>query len=505
MQRLEVARDARPAWPSPRWRRDILGFARDVLGIRLWSRQAEILKAIQASTEPDAKVRRTAVASGHKIGKSTTAAVAALWFFCSFDDSRTVLTAPTSRQVDAILWREVKRLHSRSLLPIDGEPAELARTGLHSGLREIVGFTARESEAVAGVSAPHLLYLPDEASGIPNAIFEAIEGNRAGGAVLAMFSNPTRTEGEFFDAFASKSEFYTTIRVSSEESPNVTGEDSVPGLATADWIEEKRREWGEESPLFRVRVKGEFVKNETGKVVSLHTIEIAERRWDDTAADGRLCIGVDPAGPGEEGDEWAFAARRGLRHLAISATHGLTPQAGLVRLLGIIIEWRKPREPKPLVVVDGLGKSGAEFVGTCRAYLADNPDSFDLCVVRGSDRAVREPLVYDHVRDELWANLARWLGEGGAILEDAKLAQELHAPAWVGQLSGRLRATEKKILRKELGRSPDRGDALTLAVWEPMNVSAVADDAPTPPTADEFVDEHYGDTGAVFDPYGGAG
>ncbi len=176
-------------WPSPRWRNDIIGFAHDVLGVGTWNRQEDLLRAIQEHP-------RVSCRSGHKVSKSNTAAIVALWFYCSFPDARVVMSSVTSRQVDAILWREMRKIKAKAKFPIDGDMHEMARSGLKAfDFREVVGFTAREAEAVAGISGANLLYLLDEASGIPDSIFEAIEGNRAGGARVVMFSNPTRTKG----------------------------------------------------------------------------------------------------------------------------------------------------------------------------------------------------------------------------------------------------------------------------------------------------------------------
>jgi hypothetical protein len=73
---------------------------------------------------------------------------------------------------------------------------------------------------------------------------------------------------------------------------------------------------------------------------------------------------------------------------------------------------------------------------------------------------------------------------GGAILDDEFLEADLHAPSWTTDHASRLKVTPKPILRKEehLGRSPDRGDALTLAVWEPRGRDDVVDDLPARPT-----------------------
>lgn len=462
----ELDRGANEAtgWPSMRYRDDPVAFFREVLGVEPWSRQIEVIEAVRDH-------KRVAVASGHKVSKSHTAAGIALWFYCSFDDARVILTSTTSRQVDEILWRELRMMVARARKPIPGELADLARSGLRDQFNEIVGFTAREAEAVAGISGKNLLYIPDEASGIADIIFEAIEGNRAGGARIVMFSNPTRSEGEFAAAFNEKSAFYKTLSISSEESPNVVaGRVVIPGLAEREWVEEKRAEWGEDSALFKVRVQGKFATKDDGKILSLHMIAQAEARWADTPADGRLFIGLDPAGPGEAGDESAFAIRRGLKLLNLYAYRALSDEAHLVHLLGMIKMASVGREPPPVVVIDREGEVGWKVFGILRAYSETHPDAFELVGVRTSQRASRQPEVYRGVRDELWANLRTWMAEGGAIFEDTKLAKELHAASWENfsaqshkQL---LVASSKKQLRKALGRSPDRADALALSVWE---------------------------------------
>lgn len=493
-------------WPSPKYRDDPVGFAREVLGVDPWHRQVEVLEAVRDDM-------RVAVRSGHKVSKSHTAAIVALWFYCSNADARVVMTSTTARQVDQILWREVRMQRTRAVVTIDGEMGMLARTGLRSAdFREIVGFTAREPEAVAGISGGNLLYILDEASGIPDSIFEAIEGNRAGGARVLMFSNPTRTTGEFFNAFHKKAEFYRGIQISSEETPNVTsGKRLIPGLATREWIEEKKQEWGEDSALYKVRVKGEFVLREEGRVIDLHSIAEAEQRWFDpeTDATGRLYVGLDPAGEGKEGDETVFAPRRGNKILSLHPHRGLDPAGILLTLLGLLATLRDKREQVPVVVVDAEGAVGARVYGHLRQYADLNPSVFELVGVRGSQWGAnkRHDRVYDRIRDELWASLAAWIKQGGAIPEDGLLAAELHAPEWRTDHFNRQKATSKDDIKKQLGRSPDRADAVTLACWmgsesvhrrEP-EVSEAPRQAELPPLAPE---PEPGDPYAQgFDPY----
>ncbi len=517
--RALVSRATTMRFPNAEYQRDPARFFREVLGVEPWDRQIEIIEAVRDHD-------RVAVCSGHKIGKSLSVVGLALWYYCSFHDARVIMSSTTSRQVDQILWRELRMVRARSgrcvackaadpdglLIPrpcphsamIEGEQGELARTGLKSpDFREIVGFTAREAEAVAGISGRNLLYLIDEASGVPDAIFEAIEGNRAGGARIALVGNGTRNEGEFFEAFNSKSHLYHCIRVSSETTPNVVhGAMLVPGLATREWIEEKKLEWGENSPLYRVRVRGEHATHEEGKIFSLHAIGESEARWHDAPEAGRLSIGIDPAGESGSGDETVFAARRGFRMLKLEAHRGFNAQRHLGHLLTMLRPpLRLPRET-PIVVVDRGGTIGHELCALLRQYVDDHPGAFDLVTIRPSDAAQRLPQVYATMRDALAGNLEQWMRDGGAVLEDTKLTKELHALEWRPDARGRLKVTPKETLRKILGRSPDRYDALALSCWEPLSLL----DADVPASAQGIVQaeraNHY--EAPVMDPYAGA-
>ncbi|HSN27212.1 MAG TPA: hypothetical protein VLT45_13040, partial [Kofleriaceae bacterium] len=524
---LQKSLDQRITFSSPIYRDDPERFARDILAIEAWARQAELLRLVR-------DYDRVACKSGRRVSKSLTAAILALWWFCSWENARVILTSTTARQVDEILWREVSILHSRAgrcvscrredpngvRIPapcphsskIGGSIGRLARTGLKSDdFREIVGFTARDAEAIQGIAGSRLLFIVDEASGIPQAIFDAIEGNRAGGGKVVLLGNPTRNSGEFFDAFHAKkrdlqaadSIGYATMTISSEESPNITaGREVIPGLATKEYLRERELEWGRESPLFRVHVLGEFATSETGAIFSVHAIAEAQTRWNDTPDAGRLYIGVDPAGPSGSGDDSVFVVRRGIKALALTARKGLSDEGHLVEIKGILDTYRLPRET-PVLVVDREGEVGWRLFSILREYERKHPGIFELVGMRTSDRAVRRPGVYDRMRDELVANLEQWFRDGGSIPEDVRLAEELHALAWEQQLNGRLKVTKKDRLRKILGRSPDRFDALALSVWEPLSLreESAAEREVEPKRGTRLTRDDEDD--APLDPYGG--
>lgn len=491
---------SRTRWPSPKYRGKYVEFAHDILGIELWSSEEWGIEDPESGGQVEicracAEHERVAVASGQKIGKTTVEAVIALCDYCSYDDMRVIVTASTGYQVDEVFWRElvIRRTRAGKCVPclkadpfdktiprpcphsafIDGEIGQKARTGLRSGFREIFGLTANEGEALLGISGANLRFIIDEGSGVRDAIMRGLDGNRAGGASMLMFGNPTKNEGYFFEAFHEKAKFWRTFNISSEHNPNaISGEKLIPGLATRGYIDERKEEWGEKSPEYTIKIKGRFAVHEAGKIFSLHAIGEAEARWHDAPAVGRLFVGVDPAGATGTGDESAFASRRGSKQLELEVARGLDEDAHLVRILAIIGRHRTAqREPKPVVVIDREGAVGAKLLGLLRDYVERNPDAFELVAVRASDGAVRQPAVYDRVRDELAANLEGWLRAGGAIVSDFKLTKELHVLTWRQRANdGKLKLTPKDEIKKELGRSPDRFDALALACWEPISL-----------------------------------
>lgn len=463
-------------WPSARYREDPVAFSRQVVGIEPWSRQAEILEAIR-------DYPRVTIRSGHRVSKSCTLAIAALWFYCSFEDARVFMTSTTARQVEEILWRELSIRHARARIPIGGTLGKLSRTGLRDGFREIVGFTANQTEAVGGLAGENIIFLVDEASGVDQAIFTAIEGNRAGGARVVYAGNPTRNEGEFYDSHNSKREFFHCIHVSSEDTPNVkTGRKVIPGLADRPWVEEKRAEWGEASALYQVRVRGDFPHGEADKVVALHLVTDAEERWEDTKGEGRLNIGADPAGEGD--DHFGLCARRGRKVLEVKAFDGSDEDAAVETVAAFVSKHRQPGEGAASVKVDvtgGSGNIGGRVAAKLRAKYGPRSDGHPgMMEIVGVDASSRSPdQRYPLMRDALWFAGRQWLRDGGALPpekdargahvaeHDKKLSGELTCPGYAIDLHDRPKVDPQEKIKKAIKRSPDRANAFQLSVYEP--------------------------------------
>ena len=550
---LEVRGPVAPLAEVARYRADPVLYARERLGLEYLPHQAGLAYAIAGQWDritqemvdlaqlENLGKRKIACSSGQKTGKTLLIVGTGLWFYECFTDSQALVTAAKGEQIRAVVWRELDRVLFRAPHRPEGNLSTDPARGMLSRdrMRAIRGFTGRSVEALAGVSG-NLLYAVDEASHLEQDKAEAVEGNTGGAEGEAVAeadlelgyldcpilytSQPTRPTGPFFDAFHEKREFWTRSTLDAEMIAKwcAARGKRVRGIHTLHKVEQEREEYGEQSPFFLVRVKGAFLRNETGRINSLEIVEQAVDRWDAAPVEGRLVIGYDPAGPGVEGDEHGFAAVRGARAMAVLAERGLSEDGGVARALDLVKAYRLPGdEEMPLVIVDADGVGNAHY-HKLRAEseirrLRDPANAFAVVAVRSHSKTVREPLRFAFMRDEIYWHFSLWL-RTGAIPDDAKLQGELLFPKWVARVDGKMHATPKDDFRDTLKRSPDRADALMLAVWNPRVYAHAllgAGGAPPAPTdvhdanapfyasaSDPFGNDDGGDQGSPFWPKG---
>lgn len=461
----------------PLWERSPALFAEDVLGLVPWGLPAGIRSASQREViDAIATHRSVAWRSGHKVGKSEAAAAVALWWYALRPGGRVILTAPTARQIREVIWRAVRRQWRNAAargLHLGGGIGETPSTGIVGpDGRQVIGISTDEPDRFSGISGD-VLYIVDEGSGVPDPIWEAIEGNRAGGARLLTLGNPTRTSGAFFRAFHEEAELWATFHTSSEHTPAALGLPLLPGqeyLAGAQWIEDRRRAWAPHTthPLYAVRVAGEFPTQGTDAVFSLLAITDAIARWREGEDPSpmemrpeRLVVGVDPARFGD--DQSAIVARRGRRVLRLVSVGGkdTVQVAGLVRALvnELSTPWeRSGHSPEPIVNVDTIGV-GAGVADQLRATVPGIIVQ-DINVALPAD----EDELYPNLRSQLWFGAAEWI-RNGQLPDDPRLRADLLAPKYRFDVRGRQAVESKDDMRKRLGRSPDLGDAFCLATY----------------------------------------
>jgi phage terminase large subunit len=438
-----------------RWQDPAL-FALEVLRTKTWARQREILQAVPAHP-------RVAVRSGHKIGKSSAVTILGLWWALTKPRARVIITAPSYRQVEGVLWKELTRLYRNAAWPIGGNLHMKPEGGLQfPDGSEIIGFSTNEPERMAGFSGPNMLFIVDEASGIDPKIFEAIDGNRAGGAKIVLISNPTQTSGVFHDAFQSDSSDWHTIHVSSRECAELATAElgHGTGLATLEWCDQCLREWGEEDPRYQVRVLGNFPSQAENAMIPVGIVESAKARWGEPPQDGPLQFGVDVARFGTDYSSVVWS--RGNWASMPTRFKGLDNVELAGQVIRLIAETRLGDEPVT-VCVDATNNAGvADVIRHSDLY---NVEIIDVVASESARRSGNARL-----RDDVWVCLRDWL-RTGAIPNDRKLCADLTAPKYTFDQKGKMKVESKIDLRKRIGRSTDDADALGLAVYRPPMIS----------------------------------
>jgi phage terminase large subunit len=276
-------------------------FAREVLGVELWAKQAEILALVR--DEP-----RLAVQSGNNVGKSFVSAVAVLWWIAAYPGSKVVTTATTWAQVESVLWTEIATLHARARWKLGGT---LLQTEFRADDSEpgwvALGLSTNRSDSFVGRHAEHLLVVFDEAQGIEAPFWEAAEtlASSAGCRILAI-GNPVRTAGRFFEVCSGHVTGWRSLRISCLEHPNLvvgrdeeTGELPIPAAVSPEYVDGKRLEWGApDGPIWLSRIEGRFPPEGDWTLVPLYLLE---RQKDLVPEDGSgVHIGVDVARMGAD-------------------------------------------------------------------------------------------------------------------------------------------------------------------------------------------------------------
>lgn len=474
---LEVAGRKRGRIHYAEYNQNPVGFVTDVLEEHLWQKQVEIMESVRDN-------RHTAVHSSHATGKSFVAArIVAWWMACHEPgEAFAITTAPTFAQVRAILWREIRRAHRRNL------PGKVNQTEWWIN-NEIVAFGRKpgdyDTDAFQGIHARAVLVILDEASGIPPALWEAVETVVTNDEcrVLAI-GNPDDPHGEFARKCQPDSG-WNAIHVNGLESPNFTDEpipDHLRGLLISPtWVAERAAEWGEDSPLYVSKVQGLFPEDTDDGVISLSSIRAVQYDEDDrpplpthqetdqmagiteTVADYDVCLGVDV---GAGGDQTVIRERQGIRAGRQWAARTPESEEAVNLILRACAETQPDR-----INVDVIGV-GWGIVGRLRGLVSEAMPGDLLYGVRidgvNVGAAPRDKERFPKLRDELWWVVGRELIQSGAMdltdLDDTTVAQ-LISPTYSPDAGGRVKIEPKDDTRKRIGRSPDNADALLLAFY----------------------------------------
>lgn len=233
-------------------------FAEDILNVkpRPWQREAWL--AMQTR-------KRVSVRSCHGAGKSFALAGLVLWLLVTRPHVKIAITAPTYRQLINVVFRTIGEVLEKSLLK---DLVKFKPTQVSFGQNFAIAVTARNPESMAGFHADNMVLIIDEASGVEEAFFDALQGAlTTPNAYVWMSGNPTRIIGRFYDSFHKTRAQWHTIKVSAYDLPEIANE--------TNWIEDMAAQYGRESDVFKVRVLGEFPSVNADSLVPITWMEDA--------------------------------------------------------------------------------------------------------------------------------------------------------------------------------------------------------------------------------------
>ena len=412
---------------------------------------------------------RVAVRSMHGAGKTTTDALALLWFSLTRDsrgvDWKCPITAGAWRQLEQYALPEVHKWAHHLRWDVIGRAPftrqELLRLNLNLNHGSAFAVASDTPAYIEGVHADSVFYIFDESKSIIPGTFDAAEGAFSGSektteAYALATSTPGEPSGRFYDIHAKRPGLaaWHCIHVGLEDAIRV-------GRVSRRWAEQSAELWGPNSAVYANRVLGEFHSSDEAGVIPLSWVEAAIDRWRDNQALplGDLSrVSVDVARFGEDQTVMALLHALRVQELRYSFHEDLTATAG--RAAGIVGD----SGAGLIVDTDGLGAGVTDIL---------REREFSVYAFHGGEKTeMRDEsgeLGFVNTRSAAWWNLRQLLDPRKAstieLPPDDLLIGDLTAPHWSINSKSQIVVESKDDIRKRIARSTDSGDAVVQLFW----------------------------------------
>jgi hypothetical protein len=454
----------------------------DFLGKRWYSRQRDIAEAFLNN-------QRVAVKSGNGVGKSAIMADLISWVVATSDpaDTLCIVSAPTLSQIEKVIFAYLKvnkgLAESRGFV-LPGRITETLAWKLDGAQgSEFLVFGKRPSDrditsSFQGTRKKRTLVFLDEAGGLPAEMFTAAEAVATGAdSKIFAIGNPDKRGTEFYRIFndAQLSQDWLTQTISVFDLPTFTGErvyedDALQerllsGLTSVDWVEHKKRAWGEDSARYKAKVLGEFPDEGDS---TFFPQAVIDRAYDTVVVEDeavRPVLGVDIARFGS--DENRMYVNRGGR---IRRYDDGTEDGGAWSKTDLITTARKvhaaaQRLGARLVAVDANGVGGG--VVDALLTLDEFRDAvYDVAAVMTAN-ASPDNLRWFNQRSYYYDMLREGMAGGSIDLDydDTDLREELISQTYKFSAKGAVQITSKDEMKKQGLSSPDSLDAVLLSTF----------------------------------------
>lgn len=436
----------------------------DHKGPREWQRQEliEVGEALAAGASVESQIHHViqrATASGHGIGKSALVSWIVLFAMSTMEDTRGVVTANTEAQLRTKTWPELAKWHR---LAINSHWFRFTATAIFSAdpthektwRIDALPWSEHRPEAFAGLhnQGRRILVVFDEASAVPDVIWQVIEGalTDEGTEILWLaYGNPTRNTGRFRECFGKLGHRWAHRQIDSRDVEG-TNKQQI-----AKWVED----YGEDSDFVRVRVRGMFPRAGSMQFIPSDTVAQAAKVEPQPMLTDPLVIGVDVARFGDDQTVITFRRGRDARTLPTIKLRGVDGMTLAGRLASLIDQ----HKPHAVFIdetggygggpIDRLRQLGYTVIGVNFGARADGPVDGVECANKSA---------------EMWAKMRQWLKEGGAIEADSELCAELEGREFGYDVHNRIVLERKDDMKKRGLASPDCADALALTFAHPV-------------------------------------
>lgn len=435
------------------YRKDPCAWVREILGqTGNYAKQDAVLKSLCDNP-------RTVIRSPNGVGKSIVMAEAVLWGVSVWNDIQVVTTASTNRQV-SMLWDRVNAMYMRSRMPLGGH---LTTQNFSNKRRDVnaIGFSTDDPGLFEGWHNKRILVVVDEAKSVPQGIYDAVERVLSAGSWVRLLvaSTPGDAMGPFYDCFNRHAHLYQKFHITAEDSPYIRKE----------WIEERRKAWGEDSALFKSACMGEFSTEQSEYVlIPLGRLQRLLENPPETSGEV-LRGGIDLAAGG--GDETTFALFIGNTQVLMEAWRESNTMATIDRIVRICMRYEALAKPNSIahrninIDADGLGKPIVDRLWELGYMFTP--------INNGGSPLDKEQ--FCNFTAEAWANFARLVEQKQVVLKnDDTLISQLASRKRKPRSDGRVQLESKEDSRSRGMPSPDRADAVVMAWAKTDSTNAIA-------------------------------
>lgn len=431
------------------WRRDPVAFVRENFQTEPDAWQVDILRSFAVDT-------RLAMTACKGPGKTAVLAWLIWNFLATRPHANVAATSISGDNLQDGLWKELAKWQARS--PFLQAAFEWQKTRIVAKESPATWWasarswaksasTEQQANTLAGLHADYMLFVIDEAGGVPMAVGATAEAALASGieSKFVMAGNPTHTEGPLYAAATNQRHLWKLV--------NITADPDDPKRSprvSLEWAKQQIEMYGRDNPWVLVNVYGKFPPSSLNSLLGPDDVQEAMKRHltDDQYNWAQKRLGIDCARFGD--DRTVIFPRQGLAAFHPEILRGARGTAIANKVMLKKAEWQSEVE-----LLDDTGGWGQSTIDTLIAA-GHSPIGVQFHSTQTND-----PRYYNR-RAEMWMQMADWVKRGGALPPIPELVGELTTPTYTFDAQGKFLIEKKDQVKVRLGRSPDLADALAL-------------------------------------------